>query len=218
MTVALPPLIILASGSPRRRELLRLLGVRFTVRPADVDETPNSGEPPDAYAVRLAATKAAHVARSTDGTPVLGADTVVAVDGRILGKPADDDDARDMLRQLSGRPHRVHTAVGLSTNGAEAAILDTAMVRFRPLNASDIDWYVATGEPADKAGAYAVQGAGGFLVEAVEGSPQTVIGLPIHRLPELFAACGLELATYMGAGEPQNGAMQRQRTHGGTGP
>jgi septum formation protein len=198
MTVESRPGIVLASGSPRRRELLDLLGLRFTVSPANVDETPAADEPPDAYALRLARTKAAHVARSVGDHPVLGADTVVAVDGRILGKPLDDEEAAAMLRQLAGRSHRVHTAMGLAVNGRHAEILDTAVVRFRPLAEPEISWYVATGEPADKAGGYAVQGAGGFLVEAVEGSPQTVIGLPIHRLPDLFAACDLDIADFMG--------------------
>lgn len=183
--------LILASASPRRRALLDLLGLVFEVRPADVDETPHPGEDPSHYARRLAFEKARAVADS-HRRPVLAADTVVAVDGEILGKPSDEEDAQSMLRRLSGRSHLVHTGVALTTDGRSESLVDTATVVFRSLTDAEIRWYVATGEPADKAGAYAVQGAGGLLVEAVEGSPQTVIGLPVHRLPALFARCGLD--------------------------
>ena len=183
--------IILASGSPRRRELLELLGVRFDIRPAADEESPQPAESPSSYAVRAARAKAELVAAEHPRHPVLASDTVVEVEGRILGKPVSTSEARAMLRLLSGRTHQVHTAVALVVEGRTQSVLDTASVRFRRIDEESINWYVRTLEPMDKAGAYAVQGAGGLLVESVEGSPQTVIGLPIHRLPELFHQSGL---------------------------
>ena len=192
-----PPLIILASGSPRRRELLELLGLHFEVRPAADEETPEANEEPAAFAVRAARAKAELVAAEHPKTPVLGSDTVVEINGTVLGKPISTSDARAMLRQLSGCTHQVHTAVALVVNGRCRSLLDTADVHFRSLDDRTIGWYVATTEPMDKAGAYAVQGAGGLLVESVTGSPQTVIGLPIHRLPELFEECGISFWDYV---------------------
>ncbi len=192
-----PGSIILASGSPRRRELLDLLGVRFEVRPAADEAMPVPGELPAAYAVRAARAKAAVVAENHPRSPVLASDTVVDVDSRVLGKPMSTAEARAMLRLLSGRTHHVHTAVALMIDGRCKSLLDTAAVRFRPLDERTIDWYISTTEPMDKAGAYAVQGAGGLLVESVDGSPQTVIGLPIHRLPELFHQSGLDFWDYL---------------------
>jgi len=191
------PLIILASGSPRRRELLELIGLRFEVRPAAEEETPEPDETPAAFAVRAARAKAELVAAEHRRTPVLASDTVVEIDGRVLGKPVSTSEARAMLRLLSGRTHQVHTAVALTANGRCRSLLDTADVRFRSLDEDTIKWYVATTEPMDKAGAYAVQGAGGLLVESVTGSPQTVIGLPIHRLPALFEECGIDYWHYV---------------------
>ena len=189
--------IILASGSPRRRELLELLGMSFEAHPAADEEIPESAESPSAFAVRAARAKALLVAENYPRSPVLASDTVVEIDNRVLGKPISTADARAMLRMLSGRSHQVHTAVALVVNGRCQSLLDTAEVRFRPLDERTIDWYVATTEPMDKAGAYAVQGAGGLLVESVEGSPQTVIGLPIHRLPNLFEECGIDFWDYV---------------------
>ena len=191
------PLIILASGSPRRRELLELLGLRFEVRPAAEEETPEPDEAPTAFAVRAARAKAELVAAEHRRTPVLASDTVVEIDGRIFGKPFSTSEARAMLRLLSGRTHRVHTAVALVADGRCRSLLDTADVRIRSLDENTINWYVATAEPMDKAGAYAVQGAGGLLVESITGSPQTVIGLPIHRLPALFEECGINYWHYL---------------------
>jgi septum formation protein len=196
-TSKIPGSIVLASGSPRRRELLELLGVRFTVRPAADEAVPQPGEAPAAYAVRAARAKAAAVAQAFPGTPVLASDTVVEIDRRVLGKPISTAEARAMIRLLSGRTHQVHTAVALTVDGRCCSLLDTAVVRFRPLDERIIDWYVATAEPMDKAGAYAVQGAGGLLVEAVDGSPHTVVGLPIHRLPALFEECGIDFWDYI---------------------
>ena len=184
--------LILASGSPRRRQLLERIGVSFAVLPADVDETPLAGEDPVAYASRVARDKALEVAASHPGRLVLGADTVVEVDQEILGKPASADSAASMLRRLSGRSHVVHTALAIVIGDTAHEVVDTAQVQFTDLTEEIIRWYVATGEPMDKAGAYAIQGLGGLLVTGVEGSPNTVIGLPVHRLPELFAAHDLD--------------------------
>ena len=180
--------LILASGSPRRRQLLELIGVDFVVKPADFDETPLADEDPVTFASRAARSKAFEVAAGHPGRMVLGADTVVEVDREILGKPASAADATRMLLRLSGRSHLVHTAVALVTDFTIFDVVDSARVHFANLTDEMIRWYVATGEPMDKAGAYAVQGLGGLLVARVEGSPNTVVGLPVHRLPELFAA------------------------------
>jgi len=144
------------------------------------------------YALRAARDKAVDIAGRYPECWVLGADTVVEVDGAILGKPPGVEAAREMLRFLSGRGHQVHTAVSLVIAGKHRELVDTADVRFVELEDDVIAWYVASGEPMDKAGAYAVQGIGGLLVAEVQGSPNTVVGLPIHRLPELFSAHGLE--------------------------
>jgi len=184
--------LILASGSPRRRQLLELIGVGFTVIPADVDETPLPGEDPVTYASRAARDKALDVATGHPGRLVLGADTVVEVDHEIFGKPSSADDAVSMLQRLSGRSHLVHTALALVTDETDHEVVDSARVQFLDLTDEMIRWYVATGEPMDKAGAYAIQGLGGLLVAGVEGSPHTVVGLPVHRLPELFAAHNLD--------------------------
>lgn len=189
--------VILASASPRRRELLELLGMAFDVRPAAKEEPPRPGEEPKAFAVRAARAKAEEISTDFPRLPILAADTVVEIDGRLLGKPRSTTEARAMLRLLAGRTHHVHTAVALASDGRCHSLLDTARVRFRAIGEDTIDWYVSTTEPMDKAGAYAVQGAGGLLVEAVSGSPQTVIGLPIHRLPELFSKSGLRFWDFL---------------------
>lgn len=173
---------MLASGSPRRRELLGRLGVPFRVVAPDLDESARPGETALALVRRLAAEKAAVV----DGPLVLAADTVVELDGELLGKPTDADEARAMLRRLSGRTHHVHTGVAARAGErAETATVTTA-VRFAPLTTPAVDWYVATGEPFDKAGAYALQGAGGVFVESVEGSVSNVVGLPLAVAADLL--------------------------------
>ena len=179
--------LILASASPRRAELLRSSGFDFDVEAANVDETPLAGEPPAAYTQRVAREKAQHVAASHAGEDVivLGADTEVVLGRRILGKPADEDDARRMLRTLAGHVHEVLTAVVLLGNGREAAEVVTTRVWFTPMTAAEIDWYVASGEPMDKAGAYGIQGLGARFVERIDGSWSNVVGLPVavvHRL------------------------------------
>ena len=193
MTESLPAdAIILASASPRRRQLLELIGVDFQIDPADVDETSNAGEGAAAFAARAARDKAKQVAQRHPDRLVLGADTVVEVDSEILGKPSSVEAAAGMLRRLSGRTHLVHTAIALVNGDASREIVDSAEVEFVALSEEMIGWYVASGEPMDKAGAYAIQGLGGLLVARVEGSPHTVVGLPVHRLPELFEAHGLD--------------------------
>ena len=184
--------LILASSSPRRRQLLELICLPFLVIPPMADEQPQAGEDPTSFVRRAARDKALEVAHRHPDEPVLGADTVVEIDRTILGKPGTPDVAEEMLRTLSGREHLVHTAVALVNDGRCHDLIDTAHVRCVNFTEQVISWYVSTGEPLDKAGAYAVQGLGGLLVEKVEGSPNTVVGLPIHRLPELFEAHNLD--------------------------
>lgn len=175
--------LVLASSSPRRRELLRQLGVRFEVRAAHVDETPRPNEPPVAYVERLAREKALAVARPDE--IIIGADTTVVLDGEILGKPEDEDDARRMLRNLSGRTHAVLSGVALVSDGRIDAAVETTTVTMTELDDRSIEWYLATGEPFDKAGAYALQGAGGVFVTSVTGSVSNVIGLPLSVVRSL---------------------------------
>jgi septum formation protein len=181
--------LTLASRSPRRRELLGQLGLALEVRPARTDETPRAGEPADAYVLRVAVEKS----RAVEGETVLAADTTVVLAGEILGKPVDDGDAARMLRALSGTAHQVMTAVACRRAGREASLLVTSEVVFERLSEAAIAWYVATGEPHDKAGAYAVQGAGGAFVREVRGSVSNVVGLPLVETLELLAAVGFEL-------------------------
>lgn len=172
--------------------------MRFTVRAVDLDETPLTGETPRDYVLRLASEKAS--AQAHPGELVLAADTTVVVDGEILGKPQDDDDARRMLRLLSGREHVVLTGIALQepsgTGAGKAAEMDETRVRLAALSGAEIDWYVATGEPRDKAGAYAIQGLGSLFVEAVEGSWSNVVGLPIPRVYRLFGKLGYDLKAF----------------------
>jgi septum formation protein len=182
--------LVLASASPRRADLLRAAGYDFDVRPADVDERVRAGEGPEPYARRLAEAKALRLGRHP-ALPVLAADTVVVVDGEVLGKPADPDDAARMLRRLSGRVHEVLTAVALIPAGRGPVPVEVAVertrVEFRQLVEAEIAGYVATGEPMDKAGAYAVQGRAAGFVRRLEGSYSNVVGLPlplVHRMLE----------------------------------
>lgn len=173
--------LILASGSPRRRVLLEELGFDPVVRPADIDETPHPGEAPDPYVERLAVAKGEAVNADARDL-VISADTIVTIDGTLLGKPNDDQDAARMLRTLSGRTHEVMTGVAVRTNGETTSFVERTVVHFAELTNADIAWYVGTGEPSDKAGAYAIQGRGGAFVSAIEGSYDNVIGLPRYRL------------------------------------
>jgi septum formation protein len=183
--------LILASQSPRRRELLGLLGLSPEIRPASTDEARRPGEAPEAYVRRVAAEKAAAV----EGALVLAADTAVVLGDEVLGKPRDPDDARRMLRALSGTAHRVLTGVCLrrARPPAAAEVLVSTEVLFAPLTEAEIGWYVATGEPLDKAGAYALQGTGGALVREVRGSVSNVVGLPLRETAELLRRMGLAL-------------------------
>jgi septum formation protein len=184
--------LILASGSPRRRELLAGLGLAFRVEPADIDETPRPGESARGYVKRLAREKAHAVARrlADPDALVLAADTSVVLGEQILGKPTNAAHARQMLAALSGQRHLVLTAVALAGPHHDTRLVETA-VTFRAASAAEIAWYVETGEPMDKAGAYAVQGRGSFLVTALEGSPTNVIGLPLPETLQLLAASGV---------------------------
>ena len=182
--------LVLASASPRRRELLGRLGIPFEQRAVDADETPRPLEEPEALVLRLALLKARSAARP--GEIALGADTEVAIDGAVLGKPADDEDARRMLRALSGRAHDVWTGVALVAPSADGPARELARacrteVRFRELNADEIAAYVASGEAADKAGAYAIQGGASRFVEAIVGELTNVVGLPLPLVSELLA-------------------------------
>jgi septum formation protein len=182
--------IYLASASPRRSELLRQVGIEHDIRPVVLDETPRAGEAPSRYALRLAQEKAHALWEAlsvAERRPVLAADTTVALGALILGKPADRVEAASMLRQLSGREHEVHTAIALLHDGGADARLSTSHVRFRELSAAEIDWYWDTGEPADKAGAYAVQGKAAIFISNLSGSYSGVMGLPLYETWELLA-------------------------------
>ena len=180
------PRILLASASPRRLDLLRALGLTPEVRPADVDETLLPGEDPHEGAERLARAKAAKVAADAPaGAVVLAADTIVVLDGEALGKPRDPDDARRMLRALRGRAHDVVTGVALARDGILVSGRETTEVVFAPMTDEEVEAYVASGEPADKAGAYALQGLGGLFVERIDGTPSNVIGLPLRLVRRL---------------------------------
>jgi septum formation protein len=190
--VSPPVQVLLASGSPRRRELLGHLGVAFDIASPDVDETPRRGEDPVAYVSRLALTKAAAVPAGSE-VLVIAADTTVEVDGAVFEKPVDADDARRMLAALSNRTHRVHTGVAVRVGERSAHDVVSTDVTFVALTPAMIEWYVATGEPMDKAGAYALQGVGAVLVAAVHGSVSNVIGLPLAELLVLAARVGRPL-------------------------
>ena len=185
--------LVLASASPRRAELLRTAGFTFEVCPADVDETPRPAEPAAAYALRVARDKALAAAGkvSRNDAWILAADTVVVVDSRILGKPASHADARRMLSMLSGVVHEVLTAVVVRHAGSETSEVVTTRVRFTPLSPAEIDWYVESGEPDGKAGAYAIQGLGSRFVDWIEGSWSNVVGLPLATVYRMLggAAC-----------------------------
>lgn len=183
--VAVPPILVLASASPRRQALLVSLGLAVEIDPPDVDESLRPGEDPERYVLRLARAKAETVALRHPGALVLGADTAVVQDGRVLGKPGSSEEALQMLAALVGTTHAVLTAVALA-GAASAERLVRAEVHFAPTSPEALRWYVATGEPMDKAGAYGVQGIGGFLVDRVVGSPTAVVGLPLAETVSLL--------------------------------
>lgn len=186
--------LILASGSPRREMLLRQIGLNFEVEPSGADETIPGGAPPDELAEKLAVDKAKLVASQRSSGLVIGADTVVVLDGRPLGKPEDGAGAAEMLRALSGREHQVITGIAV-VDAASGQVLSDAVVtavRFAPLSEAVIARYVATGEPMDKAGAYGIQGFGALLIEGIDGCYFNVVGLPLRRLAELLAEFGYD--------------------------
>jgi septum formation protein len=189
------PQFVLASASPRRRDLLTAAGFEFTVEPADVDETVRDGEPAEHYVRRLAEAKAmAVVGRVT--LPVLAADTIVVVDGHILGKPRDASDAGRMLRRLSGRPHDVMTGVSLARPSYPQCdtYVATTAVEFAAMSDDEIDWYVRSGEPMDKAGAYAIQGLASRFVTRIAGSYSNVVGLPVSLVYGMCSKAGILLS------------------------
>ncbi|RKH16876.1 septum formation inhibitor Maf [Corallococcus sp. CA047B] len=185
-------LLVLASASPRRKDLLAQLGLRFTVTAADIDETPMAGEIARNYVQRLAEEKARTVAAHHPDAWVLAADTTVALGSELMGKPRDAAEARAMLGRLSGRTHEVFTGIAVAGRSRASQVVRT-QVTFRALSSEEIAWYADTGEPLDKAGAYAIQGKGGFLVASVDGSPTNVIGLPLGETLALLQEAGLPL-------------------------
>ena len=183
--------LVLASASARRRDLLAAAGIGFIVDPANADERPRPGEAPRDYALRVAKDKVRLTRPRHPAAAVLAADTIVVVDGDILGKPASPDEARRMLARLSGRAHEVVTAVALAWPGGERAFLETTEVRFHAIETSAIEHYVATGEPLDKAGAYAIQGGASAFVAAISGSHSNVVGLPVEATMALLREAGV---------------------------
>jgi len=187
-----PVRVVLASQSPRRRDLLDLIGMRHEVRPADIDETVLPGEQPAQHAERLARGKARAIAQRDPDAITIGSDTIVVVDGDILGKPSDEEAARRMLRRLSGREHTVFTAVAVAHGERLASSVEEVRVKFRDLDDATIAAYVATGEPMDKAGAYGIQGYGATIVERIEGDYFAVMGLALGRMVRLMGELGFE--------------------------
>lgn len=178
------PILILASRSPRRRELLERMGISFQVMEPKVEEELGRGETPRAFVERIAREKATEVAQRAPGAWVLGADTIVVLGEEVLGKPRDEEEAASMLRRLSGRVHKVLTAFSLLNlaEGRSFQGVEETKVKFIPLQEADIRWYVSTGEPLGKAGAYAIQGAGGAFIEWIKGSYTNVVGLPVAQI------------------------------------
>lgn len=183
--------VILASQSPRRRELLTLIGIPHEVRPMDIDESYLAGEHPRAHCERLAREKAAIVARVEPEAVVIGSDTIVVVDGDVLGKPRNEAHAAEMLARLSGRSHVVMTAVAVQWRGVELSAVEEVDVTFHPLTGDEIGAYIATREPMDKAGAYGIQGFGATIVQRVDGDYFAVMGLPLQRMVRLMASLGV---------------------------
>jgi septum formation protein len=189
--------LALASSSPRRREILEALQLEHEVLNADVDETRLPDEAPAVYVERVAGAKARAVA--APGLIVIGADTAVVHEGRVMGKPGHPEEARAMLRRLQGNVHEVFTGLAICSWDSEPrvrSLVDVAQVELLSMTEEEIADYVDTGEPMDKAGSYALQGLGGIYVASVIGSPYTVIGLPIHLLPRLIAASGADIAAF----------------------
>lgn len=185
------PELILASGSPRRAEILNAVGWNFTKHVADIDESEREGEEPAAYVDRLAREKAEAVAADYDASVVLGADTTVVVDESIIGKPVDIEDARRMLGLLSGRWHEVLTGVAISSGGMTRSAVQTTRVKFGGMSTAEINFLAELGDPLDKAGAYAVQAQAALFIEGIEGDYWNVVGLPVRLVYELIREAGL---------------------------
>ena len=183
--------VILASQSPRRRELLTLVGITHDVRPADIDEVYGPGEKPREHAERLAREKAEVIAAREPGALIIGSDTIVVVDGDVLGKPVDEADAARMLARLGGRSHTVITAIAVEWRGETHSAVEEVGVTFHPLTADEIAAYIATREPMDKAGAYGIQGFGATIVRRIDGDYFAVMGLSLVRLIELMSQAGV---------------------------
>jgi len=188
---ATTPLVCLASGSPRRRELLAQIGVPHVVTAAHIDEAARPGESAADYVVRLARAKALAVRERGGPLPVLAADTTVVIDGHIIGKPADEAQAVAILERLSGRSHQVLSAVALASDRGVGFRLSASEVRFRRLSREECAAYWRTGEPRDKAGGYAVQGRGAVFIEHLSGSYSGVVGLPLYETAQLLTAAGI---------------------------
>jgi septum formation protein len=183
--------LILASASPRRRELLTLVGIAHEVMPADVDESVHAGEAPSAYVERVARDKAGVIAARHPAAVVVGADTTVVLDDAILAKPEGPADAERMIAMLSGRTHDVHTGIAVARGAETRSAVERVAVTFRSLTAQEIRAYVATGEPMDKAGAYGIQGYGATIVERIDGDYFSVMGLGLRRLVALLGQLGV---------------------------
>lgn len=207
-----PPEIVLASTSPRRRRLLEQLGLRFQVEAPSLDETPRPGEAPEDYALRLSEEKAFQVSWRRPEALVIGADTVVVLEGEMMGKPADAAHAREMLARLSARTHQVITGLTVLWPPRQLYLSQAVLtqVTFKPLSAVEIEFYVNTGEPLDKAGAYGIQGKGALLVEKIAGCYNNVVGLPLFALGLLLEQAGLRLWS-------DDGPRPAGSGHGGTG-
>lgn len=186
-------MIILASASPRRKELLAQIGCSFRVITSNAEEISDEGIPPRELVMKNAYNKAAAVAREHPELPVLGSDTVVSLDGHIYGKPRDEEHAREILKMFSGRTHQVTTGVVFVWKNQSWQAWETTEVEFSPLSQDQIDKYVATGEPADKAGAYAIQGRAAAFIKGIRGSYSNVVGLPLHCLDGLAQKAGIDL-------------------------
>lgn len=185
------PVLRLASASPRRRQLLQLIGVSHVVTPADIDETPRAAEPPDQYVLRLAREKAEAIFARHPDLPVLAADTTVVVDGEILGKPESESEAHYMLGKLSGREHLVHTGVAVCSRTHHLRAHTSTQVYFAPLSREEIHAYWQSGEPQGKAGAYAIQGLGAVFVTGISGTYTGVMGLPLFETAVLLREAGI---------------------------
>ena len=188
-----PLRIVLASASPRRRDQLAQMGIDAIICPSDIDESVHPGEDAVAYVRRLSLGKAAAIDPADPTELIIAADTTVDLNGTILGKPADADEARSMLRSLSARTHRVHTGVTVRLGARTATDVATTFVTFTPITDTALEWYIATGEPFDKAGAYAIQGSAAVFVASVKGSVSNVIGLPLTTVVALARSLGIDL-------------------------